>query len=227
MRGFTLLEVLAALVVLGLLIAGLSQGMQFGLRAWEMQARDLTARGDLETTDRAIRLMLRRLRPATEAHDRGVLEGEPEACAMLTLLPPSPAGGMTGPPGGAVAVRLEVDAARRLVLRWVPAPHVIWFRRPPPQEVVLLDRVERIEFAYWKQAEGGGGAWQRSWNDTEAPSLVRLRLVFPRGDPRHWPDIVAAPRLDRGASRFLLFPADGNVNIARGSMAPYKMSHAG
>ena len=35
MRGFTLLEVLAALAVLGLLLAGLAQGVQFGLRAWD------------------------------------------------------------------------------------------------------------------------------------------------------------------------------------------------
>jgi general secretion pathway protein J len=143
-----------------------------------------------------------------------MLVGAPEVCEMVTLLPASPGGGHAGP----AAVRLEVDAAHRLVLRWVPAPHVIWFRPPPLQETVLLDRVERIEFAYWKEAAGGGGAWQRSWNDSAAPSLVRLRIVFPRGDPRRWPDIVAAPRLDRGASRLLLFPAGENANIAGGAM---------
>ena len=40
-RGFTLLEMLAVLAVLGLLLAGLSQGIRFGLRAWDMQAREV------------------------------------------------------------------------------------------------------------------------------------------------------------------------------------------
>ncbi len=223
MRGFTLLEVLAALAVLGLLLAGLSQGMQFGLRAWDMQARDVAWRNDIEAADRSIRLVIGRLRSAAELRDRPALIGGPQSCELVTLLPPH-ATDLAGP----VAARLEVDAAHRLVLRWLPEPHVTWFGPPaPPQEAVLLDRVERVEFAYWKQQAGGGGGWQRAWGEAEPPSLVRLRIVFPRGDARRWPDIVAAPRLDRTSSRFLLFPVPDNVNIAGRSTGLTDTRHAG
>jgi general secretion pathway protein J len=209
MRGFTLLEVLAALAVLGLLLAGLAQGLQFGLRAWDMQARDVAGRNDLEAADRAIRLLIRRVRSGAEVRERPAMVGGPQSCELVTMLPPQ-----APDPAGPVAARLEVDAARRLVLRWLPMPHATWLGPPPPpRQAVLLDRIERVEFAYWKE-QAGGGAWQRAWGEPEPPSLVRLRIVFPPGDPRRWPDIVAAPRLDRTSSRFLLFPVPGNVNIA-------------
>jgi general secretion pathway protein J len=223
MRGFTLLEVLAALAVLGLLLAGLAQGVQFGLRAWDMQARDVAWRNDIEAVDRAIRLLIRRVRSGAEVRDRASVLGGPQSCELMTVLPPPPAG-LAGP----VVARLEVDAAHRLVLRWLPAPHVTWAGPPPrPQQAVLLERIERLEFAYWKDQPGGGGGWQRAWDEPEPPSLVRLRIVFPPGDGRRWPDIVAAPRLDRTSSRFLLFPARDNVNIASRATRLVDAAHAG
>ena len=223
MRGFTLLEVLAALAVLGLLLAGLSQGMQFGLRARDMQARDVAWRNDMEAADRSIRLLIRRVRTGAEVRDRPAVVGGKQGCEWVTLLPPH-----ATDPAGPVVARLEVDATHHLVLRWLPAPHAIWFGPPPrPQEAVLLDRVERLEFAYWKEQAGGGGAWQRAWDAPEPPSLVRLRIIFPSGDARRWPDIVAAPRLDRTSSRFLLFPVRHNVDIARETTRLVDAEHAG
>ena len=223
MRGFTLLEVLAALAVLGLLLLGLAQGVQFGLRAWDMQARDAAWRNDIEAADRSIRLLIRRLRPPAELGDRLALVGGPQGCELLTLLPPQ-----ADAPAGPVAARLEVDAAHRLLLRWLPAPHVAWLGPPPrPLQAVLLEHIERVEFAYWKPLPGGGGAWQRSWAEPYPPSLVRLRIVFPPGDARRWPDIVAAPRLAQPSSRFLLFPGRANVNIAGRSTGAIGVRHAG
>ena len=222
MRGFTLMEVLAALAVLGLLMLGLSQGVQFGLRAWDLQARDVAWRNDIEAADRAIRLLIRRLRSGAEVRDRPTVVGGPHSCDLVTMLPPN-----ASDPDAPVAARLEVNAAGRLVLRWLPMPHATWIGPPRPQEAVLLDRVERVEFAYWKEQPGGGGAWQRAWNEPQPPSLVRLRIVFPRGDARSWPDIVAAPRLDRTSSRFLLFPVGANVNIATRTTGLVHTVHAG
>ncbi|CAH2601845.1 Prepilin-type N-terminal cleavage/methylation domain-containing protein [Rhodovastum atsumiense] len=223
MRGFTLMEVLAALVVLGLVLAGLSQGMQFGLRSWEMQARDIGWRNDIEAVDRSLRLLVQRIRPVGEVPGHASLEGGPQGCVLVTSLPPHP-DGLPGP----VVARLQVDAAHRLVLRWVPAPHATWLGQPPPaREAVLLEGIERVEFAYWQEQPGGGGTWLRSWARAEAPSLVRLRIVFPRGDARRWPDIVAAPRIDQRTSRFLLFPDRDDVIIAAAFMGPLDARHAG
>ena len=53
--GFTLLEIMVALVVFGILVAGLAQGVQFGLRAWNGQTALIAQRGDMDAGDRALR----------------------------------------------------------------------------------------------------------------------------------------------------------------------------
>ena len=55
------------------------------------------------------------------------------------------------------------------------------------------DGVERIELAYWPRPGSPGSpapAWASAWAGNDLPLLIRLRVVFPPGDGRHWPDIV-------------------------------------
>ena len=52
--GFTLLELLVALVVLGFILAGLAQGVHYGLRAIDSQAQLVGSRGELNAVDRAL-----------------------------------------------------------------------------------------------------------------------------------------------------------------------------
>jgi prepilin-type N-terminal cleavage/methylation domain-containing protein len=47
--GFTLLETLVSLVVVGLILSGLAQGFRFGIAAWDAQARLLASGGDLDS----------------------------------------------------------------------------------------------------------------------------------------------------------------------------------
>ena len=198
--GFTLLEVLAALAVLGLLLLALGQGLQFGLQAWRSQARALAWPDEMEALDRTLRLLVSRAVSPDDAAPGAPVQG---GAAVLDVL-----ARLAGPDGGAPApteARLEVDAGQRLVLRLLPHLHVSWLVPPRPALIVLAERVQRVEFAYFQAAPGGGGAWQRAWPGPAPPALVRIRLVFPPGDARHWPDIVAAPALGGFASLFLRF----------------------
>ncbi len=186
--GYTLLEILLALAVAGLLLAALSHGTWFGLFAWRQQGLDLAWTNDAESADRALRAMFRDIRPAAELQGRPPLIGAPETCEIVTMMP-IPVEGSSGP----AVVRIAVDEAHRLVLRWQPAPHARWLSPlPPPRDAVLMDGVGRIEFAYWNDPAGG---WLREWQGPGLPRLIRLRIVFPASDRRHWPDIVVAPLL--------------------------------
>ena len=84
--GFTLLEVLVALVVFGLLMAGLSQGVRVGLRAWSMQARQSAQWSDLDAVDRTLRGLIARMDPGGQRRDP-LLRGGPHAFAFTTELP--------------------------------------------------------------------------------------------------------------------------------------------
>ncbi|MFC7544367.1 prepilin-type N-terminal cleavage/methylation domain-containing protein [Siccirubricoccus deserti] len=62
-KGFTLVEVLAALVVLGLVVGGLAQGMRFGLQAWDRAASLIEAGDTLDAVDRTLRHLVARMHP--------------------------------------------------------------------------------------------------------------------------------------------------------------------
>lgn len=188
--GFTLLELLVALAVLGFLMAGLQQGLRFGLAAWDGQTRVMERRGDIDAVDRALRRLLERAMPGGSGPLTPGLRGGGAALQWLTDLP---VGAETGFSPQAEAA-LGVDAAGRLVLRWRTWRHLRPLAPPPPPtETVLLEGLSRLELSYWSR-----GTWLGAWTQPELPQLIRLRLVFPEGDARRWPDIVVAPRRERG-----------------------------
>jgi general secretion pathway protein J len=185
--GFTLLEVLVALAVLGFLMLGLSQGLRFGLAAWDSQARLLGRGGDLDIADRTLRRIVTQIVPTDDPQNPG-LRGTAQGFEAVTELPVTAA-----LPTRQASVALGVDRAGRLLLRWTPYLHARRLGPPPaPEESELLRNLARIELGYWS-----GGIWLSTWARTELPDLVRIRLVFAAGDPRRWPDIVAAPVRER------------------------------
>lgn len=191
--GFTLLEILVALTVLGFILLGLGQGLRFGLTAWTMQSRTIAARDDLGAAERLLRGLIARMEPGT-ADDPPPLRGLPGAMQFQTSLPLA---------ADLLRFRtaeaaLGVDGEHRLVLRLTPNPRAIPIG--PARTVIeetLLNGLDRIELAYWRPAQrNAAGAWVRNWAAQDLPGLVRIRLIFPQGDARHWPDIVAAPLRD-------------------------------
>jgi general secretion pathway protein J len=190
--GFTLLEILVAIVVLGFLLAGLSQGVRFGIQAWGMQTRRIAQQADMDTTLRTLRRLIAEADPG-DANETTTLKGGPHTMAWRSRLPL--AAELAGGPNADLA--LGVDGRKRLVLRAEPHPHAQRLGPPPPPlETVLAEGVDHIDLAYFR-AGGKNSGWQSSWLDDDMPALVRLRVVFAKNSARHWPDMVAAPRIDR------------------------------
>jgi general secretion pathway protein J len=188
-NGFTLLELLVALTVLGFLLAGLAQGVHFGLLAWATEARLSGGSDDFTTLDSTLRHLIEGADPGDDL-DPAEFVGSRDRLECLTSLPDA-VGPMLHRRMQAV---LFVDGEHRLTLRWRPYLHATRLGPPPLlAETELLRGVSRMEMAYWRP----GGGWVSSWRSPDLPELVRIRLEFPSGDARHWPDIVVAPLLDR------------------------------
>ena len=180
--GFTLLELLVAVTVFGTVLALLTQGVQFGLRATRLQAEAHGRNGDLAAVDRALRRMVALADPGTYP-EPATLHGTAQRLSFATELPLRGDGQMQR-----ADVTLSAEAGR-LLLRWVPHRHAeLYGGAPEVQEAVLLDGVERLELAYW-----ASGAWVSAWNADKLPALVRIRLVFPGANGRRWPPLVVEP----------------------------------
>jgi general secretion pathway protein J len=188
--GFTLLEILVALAVLGFLLIGLVQGSRFVLFGWETHSRLLERNADLDAIDRMLRHVIEQAKPASD-WERLAFTGSASSVTFTSIMPVS-AG---EPPTRRADVELIVDAGHRLLLVWTPHLHATRTGRDPrPQSTEILQGVERLELAYLSATQAG--VWTRVWHDPMPPRLVRIRIVFADAKHPRWPDIVAAPMID-------------------------------
>jgi general secretion pathway protein J len=192
--GFTLLEILVALVVLGFLMVGLTQGVRAGLAMWGAQTRRVGETADLDAGARVLRRLLSGISLPSAGGFLGAsstekFEALPES---LTFVGDLPTGfGTTR----RADITLELHEGR-LVLRWTPRRHELSIAPPPePIETELIRGVQRFDLAYWGSPSPGEPAgWQSRWDRRDIPELIRVRLGFATGDRRRWPDLIAAPQ---------------------------------
>ena len=191
-NGFTLLEILVALVVLGFLIAGLAQGVKFGLAALGRQNERVARLSDLDAADRVLREVIVAADPG-EVNGPATVRGGPHTLRLMTRLPVA-----AGYDGQEAEVGIGVDGEHRLVLRATPHPHAERLTpMPAPRVSVLAGDVDHVDFDYWRPAgpDSKAAGWVTGWSTDGAPGLIRVRIGFVAKD-RHWPDIVAEPRRD-------------------------------
>lgn len=182
--GFTLVEVLIVLAILGLVLVMLGEALRIGLHGTETFARAVRMQSDMEPVERALRHMIERMDPGLYP-DPPVVRGSSEAIAFTTELP-DPDTGVTL----TADVRLEA-ASGRLILWWTPHTRGVPFvAPPPPRRKVLLEHVAGLSISY--AARGAGTAWLSGWTRQAMPGLVRLRVVPMEGEPT-WPPIVVRP----------------------------------
>jgi general secretion pathway protein J len=192
--GFTLIEVIVALVVLGFVLAGMAQATRFGMTAWSLESRLADNASQLERMDRVIRRLIEQA-SAPVATDDKPFTGEEHRLQFMTLLPDEP---QTQPIRHA-QVSLGVNDRHQLVLRWVPHPNATAIGPTPKlAEIVLADGVARIDMAY-RGAAADGGKWTKTWTDGLLPTVVQIHFVLANGKHR-WPDMAVATMLDTNGS---------------------------
>lgn len=173
-HGFTLLEFLLALAILGTLVAILLAGLRIGISAWEGGE----ARAEVRQRLRAIAGLLEEAlasaypyRARVEGRERRVLfEGEPHRLRFITA-----SASLTIPaPIAFHAVTLAFDEDEGLTLTEKPVPAEAPFEGGT--RLVLDPEVRALGFSY--RAEHGG--WQETWDGHEAaglPTAVRIDLA--------------------------------------------------
>lgn len=196
--GFTLVELLVALTLVGLISVALFGGFRFGTRAWEAGTARSERLDELQVAQAFLRGRLSQaLVPSHESEDgeqKGLLIGNDTTVTFtapwLTSLNL----------GGLYVFTLSFqdgDDGGELQLQWEPLGGA-WNTRPgqepDPGERVLLTGVETVALSYYGvQRRGEDPAWYDSWEDSPLlPQLLSLELTFAENGDRYWPKLVVA-----------------------------------
>ncbi len=178
--GYTLLEMLVALIVFGLVMAGIAQTFRFGLTAWSATTRNATGPENMAALDAALTRMINQALP-------GGMTGLADGMAFTTELPPA-----AGLPDRLADVALIAQPNGTLILRYGPHPAgVILTVLPPPGIEPLAQGVTRLTISYLVPQPSGPPAWSASWSGKGLPLLIRIHIGF--AGAKAWPDLAAAP----------------------------------
>lgn len=217
MRGFTLIEMVIALAIIGLISLLLFSGLRLGSRAWETVERVSGQISDLRLVDGFLMRTLSQARPADTVFDGApvfLFEGDAERLELAAPL--SQHVGISG----LYVLHLELEERGKgsalVMTRWYLHPEVLeggddypaW--EPIKEQRVggladypvnmdaaggafgrtlLLEDVSLFEISYYGQTAGDTEPdWHDEWLDeTRLPVLVRLRIAT---ESQSWPDLI-------------------------------------
>lgn len=173
--GFTLVETLVALALVGLVSLLVFEGMRFTQSAWVRRAnRSDAAAVAIQTAD-ILRLTLK---GAITVPQGAYIAGGPDGLTLVSELR------LGEGPAVLRQIRLAQEQGSLLVQsRPVDADGVPW-----QTERRLQGSVDRISFRYLDAS----GVWHSAWEKSGTlPMLVEMRVMS--STLRHWPAIVVAP----------------------------------
>ena len=199
--GFTLLELLIALSLLGFILALLFSGMRLGARSWDAGETHSENSTHLALLQGFLRRNLSQVTPfhwKKKADTNLAFLGQPN---NIKLVAPITARLDTG---GLFLISLELlqdsDDGQLVMKRAVPdvdsTDFAILDNSDKTEKIVLADHVEDLSFAYFgAETKDAEPQWQDQWgnqnNQQQLPYLIRMRIKF--SDGRIWPDLIVAP----------------------------------
>lgn len=201
--GFTLLELLVAMTVLGFLAVLMFGTLRFGFQAWQRGTTVMAESDDIRVTQTVLRRLIAAAHPlriaddATRAHVD--FSGSED---RLTWLAPMPDALESGGFGRYDVFVKERQGRRELEIAWRPELVRDGDPAAAPNEMPLVTGIDGVEIAYFGALEPRQlPSWQSTWTDQATlPALIRLHVQFPKGDRRLWPDLVVEPRIAVDAS---------------------------
>lgn len=189
--GFTLLELVVAITLMGLVLVVLYSGLRLGLNGWDSGERRAEASNRLRSVQEFLRRQLAQSMTVyqTQANEKRkkIVVFAGEAAVVEFVAPMLVHLGQ----GGLYRVRVET-ADGQMRVRWRP-----YLPGDPTageeRETVLLEGVSDVEWTYFgpeRDEDQEPPRWHSEWaNQERRPLLVRLNLTL-RGES--WPDLVVA-----------------------------------
>lgn len=202
-RGFTLVELIVVMTLVGLIAAALFGGLRFGARAWEIGATRSAAFSEIEIGQALLRRMLEQSLSLADEEGNSTFVGQQDS---IQFTAPAPAQFSLG---GIYLFELSTkpdEEHEKLVLRWqLYRPEILeepFEDAETTDQRTLIHNVEAIRFGYYGTPDDDRSdpQWFDDWKEAELPpSLISVKLEMAEKDPRHWPELHVAPRTGFGA----------------------------
>lgn len=212
-NGFTLVEFLIALVILGMMMTLVFNGLTLGLKSWDI----ITERAHISRELHLAQIFIKRqlelaqpLRLSAKGGDKRIgFEGNMHTIKFVTPIPAHIGrGGMywftlqvSDEPQSSNLAVLHRNI-RRLNLSYELFQNEKWdrFGEEEADKLVLIDDLEEAEFAYLgaagNPAQLESEQWQQQWSYPDRlPHLIRLRFKLSGTGSRYWRELLVAPKL--------------------------------
>jgi general secretion pathway protein J len=197
-RGFTLIEILVALALMGMIAIILITSLQIGGHTWQRVMRGASSTEDVAQAQEILRLRLSSLYPddgvAGESGHPAFLMSNGTSLEFAGAAPTATADGIwryqisLSAMSGALEIRSWPDKNGRL-------DHL---RDSKPE--ALLPRVASMAVQFFLKPETGPGRWVDRWDSRRIPQLIRIDVAFAPNDKRRWPPLYIEPRVDTPAN---------------------------
>jgi general secretion pathway protein J len=203
-RGFTLLELLIGMTLLGFMLALLFGGFRLASTTWDAVENRMERTSQEEMARALVRRMLTQLQPMrwkkVTNHSIAFIG---EAGRIVAIAPLSGQAGGSGLRVIELVAEPETDAGKdtvRLVMRQAP---VLYEAESFSDSLTaakghtILNGLGSVQFYYFGAEKNEiPPRWQETWTNAEQlPRLVRLRLASPGGG---WADMTITPMITGG-----------------------------
>jgi general secretion pathway protein J len=196
--GFTLLELLVALAVLGMAASLIVAGLHLG--GLVLQRGTATAAGldEVVAVQRVLRRSIERLQPLVRLDTaQPILDFRGTEGLLRYVAPPAERDG----PGALTRYQLVRTATGDVVLysanTRVAQLDAQGYDLAGWKPTTILRGTRQLQIRYrGVPPTGGDRVWLDQWTDrTTAPDLIRIHVEFAARDPRRWPDLVVRPQV--------------------------------
>lgn len=189
-RGYTLVEMLIALIIVGLAAVMMLQGITTGRRVWEHADAANAAGETVSGAQMLLREKIERAYPATR-YDKIPTYADFFGAenTVMFLGPPRD----LNAPSALVRYTLGLASNGDLVLSALS--DVAVDPKAPGDPLVLLHNVQQLDIGYYGVLPPDKApAWHDQWQGRSVlPLLMRVRVQFPPDDPRSWPELLIKP----------------------------------
>ena len=199
-RGFTLVELVIALSILGMLSLLLVNGLRLATRTWDAVAQRTTEAHQGHLSLIFLQRQIELAQPLRLSRDASAKQitfvGQQHALRFVAPLPGHlGAGGMYW-----FALSLvDSSAGKRLVLAYWLFQREDWerFGAAVPEQAVLMEDLKNLQFEYLDPATSDAPArWTSDWAPQDRlPRLIRVQITQGSGSGSPWHEFLVAPKL--------------------------------